>query len=66
MSTSNKFVKNIMLHIKYPYTALIISIMWIGMAIMIASQKGANFEVLIAATAFCTLIIAAIGFRSPK
>jgi len=66
MSTSNKFLKNIILHIKYPYTALIISIMWIGMAFIVTSQQGENLETLIAATAISTLIVAIIGFRTPK
>ena len=63
---NNKTMKNIILHIKYPYTALIITVMWISMAMIISSQDGKNLEILIGATAVCTLIIAAVGFRSPK
>ncbi len=62
---SNKFLKNLMLHIKYPYTALIISVMWIGMAIIISKQPD-HLETLVFATAICTLIVAGIGFKSPK
>ncbi len=61
----NKFLKSIMLHIKYPYTALVISIMWIGMAIIISNQKE-NLEILVISTAVCTLIVALIGFKFPK
>lgn len=66
MSTNNKFIKNLILHIKYPYTALIISVMWIGIAIIVSVQQQSSFETLVIATAICTLIIAATGFRSPK
>jgi len=62
----NKFVRNILLHIKYPYTALTIAIMWIGMAIMIVAQQQPNFDLLILATAICTLTVALIGFKKPK
>lgn len=61
----NKFLKNIMLHVKYPYTALVISVMWIGIAIILANQKE-NLEILVLSTAVCTLAIALIGFKFPK
>jgi predicted membrane protein len=63
---NNRFIKNIVLHIKYPYTALIIAVMWIGIAIIITTEQKNNFEALIIATSICTLIIAGVGFRSPK
>lgn len=64
---SNKFLKNVVLHIKYPYTALIISVMWIGMAVIIVNQETINnIEILVAATAVASLIIAFRGFRTPK
>lgn len=66
MNRGNKLIKNIFLHIKYPYTALIIAVMWISMAIIIIHQKQNNFELLIAATAICTIIISISGFRSHK
>ncbi len=64
--SNNKFFKNIILHIKYPYTALIIAVMWIGMAIILTYEPAKNFEILFLATSVSTLIIALIGFRSPK
>lgn len=62
---NNKFIKNIIIHVKYPYTALIISVMWIGIAIIIAKQK-TNLEPLIIMTSIATLIVATVGFKSPK
>ena len=63
---NNKFIKNLILHIKYPYTALIISVMWIGIAIIISLQQREDFELLVAITAICTLTIAVTGLRAPK
>ena len=62
----NKFLTNVMVHIKYPYTALIIAVMWIGIAIIIVAQEQSNFEILIIATALSTLLIAMSGFKGPK
>ncbi len=63
---NNKLIKNIFLHIRYPYTALIISVMWIGMAIIIVNQDNSQFELLIILTALVTIIISLIGFKSSK
>ena len=58
--------KSILAHIKYPYTAGIIAVMWIGTALILALTGGVDFEILVVATAVVSLIIAAIGFSSPK
>lgn len=63
---SNNFVKNLLLHIKYPYTAFIIAVIWIGIAIIIGIQSDPSAEFLIIAAAVTSLIIALIGFSSPK
>lgn len=62
----SSFGKSLLAHIKYPYTAGIIAVMWVGMAIILGLSGGANFEVLLVATAVVSLIIAVIGFSSPK
>lgn len=62
---NNKFIKNLILHIKYPYTALVIAIMWISIS-FIAIKQVENLDILILATSICTIIIAYIGFKSPK
>ena len=64
--SNNKMMKNIVLHIKYPYTALIIAVMWISMAMIVSVQEEDNIELLVIATSICTLIIALIGFKKPK
>lgn len=63
---NNKLIKSIFLHIRYPYTALIISIMWIGMAIIIVNQDNPRFELLIILTGVVTIIISLIGFKPSK
>ena len=62
----NNFLKSFVLHIKYPYTALIIAVMWVGMAILLGLSGGENFELLICLTSVATLIIAGIGFKGIK
>ena len=63
---NNNFIKSFLLHIKYPYTAAIISVMWIGIAIIIGLQQNPEVEILVAAVAIASLIIAVIGFSSRK
>lgn len=62
---NNNFLKNILIHIKYPYTALIIAVMWISIAIIIIEQN-VNIDLLLICTTICTVIISFFGFRSSK
>jgi glucose-6-phosphate-specific signal transduction histidine kinase len=63
---SDNFMKNLVLHIKYPYTAVTIAVMWLGIAIIIGLQQSADMELLVIATVVSSLIVAIIGFASPK
>jgi len=63
---NNNFFKNLLLHIKYPYTALIIATIWIGTATIIGLQSSPDIDTLIIVTSIASLIIAVIGFSSPK
>lgn len=63
---NSNFIKNLIVHIKYPYTAAIIAVMWIGMAVVIGIQQSAEVELLVLATALCSLLVAIVGFTSPK
>lgn len=62
----NDFGKKLLLHIKYPYTAIVIAIIWIGTALIVNLQENPQVEILVITTAIVSLIIAAIGFSSPK
>ncbi len=59
------FTKSLMLHIRYPWTAACLLILWIGIAILCAIMSFEQSEViiLISATSVATLIIALIGFK---
>jgi hypothetical protein len=63
---NGNLAKNLLMHIKYPYTAVIISIMWIGMALIIGIQNNPDVELLVLLTAASSLIVAGMGFSSPK
>lgn len=61
----NKFIKSLILHIRYPWTAICLLILWVGMAIMCAILKLLVNEVvwIVCATGVATLVITVIGFR---
>jgi hypothetical protein len=59
-------LKEILLQIRYPYTAGIIALMWIGLALLANLREQLELELLIGVAAVFTIIIAAIGFSSPK
>lgn len=58
--------KKMLMYIKYPYTALIITTMWIAMVLIIIEQKGENLEKLIALTSATTIYLAYQGFKTIK
>lgn len=59
-------MKNLMLHIRYPWTAICLLILWIGLAIMCAILHFTTQEVimLICLAGGATLVIALVGFKS--
>lgn len=61
----NKFIKSLILHIRYPWTAICLLILWVGMAIMCAILKLPVNEAVwvVCATGAVTLVITVIGFR---
>ena len=60
-------LKEILLQVRYPYTAGVIAMIWIGLAVLASIRPaGLMLEVLIGVGCVFTIIIAAIGFSSPK
>lgn len=59
------FTKNLILHIRYPWTALVILILWLGIAIlcMIENYSSDNIIILTSISGIATLILALIGFK---
>lgn len=60
------FTKNLLLHIRYPWTASCLLIMWVGLAVLCAIMRFTVSDIitLISVAGAATLIIALAGFRS--
>lgn len=59
------FVKSLLLHIRYPWTAISVLILWIGLAV-IASIVNLSVEelmIVVGVNGVATLIVALIGFK---
>ena len=59
-------LKDFLLFIKYPYTAGIISVIWIGSAVLIGVEKELDVVKVMMIDLIATMIIAFIGFRGKK
>jgi hypothetical protein len=55
-------LKEIILYIKYPYTAGIIAIIWLGSAILMAINRDLNGVRIVMIDTVVSVLIAAIGF----
>ena len=63
---SNNFMKSLMLHIRYPWTAICLLILWIGLAVMCAILHFTTEEVILLTclAGGVTFVIALVGFKS--
>lgn len=61
----SSFMKSLILHIRYPWTAVCLLIIWLGLAIMCGVMNFSTEEViwLISGAGVVTLIIALVGFK---
>ncbi|MEM6998199.1 MAG: hypothetical protein AAF413_04820 [Patescibacteria group bacterium] len=59
-------LKDFLLFIKYPYTAGIIAVIWLGSAAFLAIDESLNMMDVIIINMFVTVLIAAFGFRGKK
>lgn len=55
-------VKDILLFIKYPYTAGVIGTIWLGSAVLMAISTGLNAASVVIVNMLATVLLAAIGF----
>lgn len=55
-------LKDIILFIKYPYTAGVIGTIWLGSAILMAISSGLNAVGIVVINMLATVVLAAIGF----
>lgn len=59
-------LKNVILHARYPYTAGIIAIIWVGTAVLIAFDSSAQVINMLTMNVIATTLVAAIGFSNPR
>lgn len=65
MKKTSNFTKSLILHIRYPWTAAALLIMWVGLAVMcmILNFSSQDLITLICLAGGATLIIALVGFK---
>ncbi len=60
-------LKELMIHIRYPYTAGVIAMIWLGTALLVAiSQANSNVAQMVLINIAATTVIGIIGFSSPR
>lgn len=59
-------LKDFLLFIKYPYTAGIIAIVWLGSSALIAIDDSLNMIDIVIVDMFVSVVIAGFGFRGKK
>lgn len=59
-------LKEWVIQIRYPYTAGVIAVMWMGTAVLAIIRPEVSAQLLITLVALATLIIALVGFTSGR
>ncbi len=59
-------MKDVILLTRYPYTAVIIAVMWLGVALIASIRHDLPLEMTLLLLAGATLVVAAIGFSTAK
>lgn len=59
-------LKEVVLFIKYPYTAGIIATIWLGSAALIAIDNGVPFVTIILVNMAMSVILASVGFSGKR
>ena len=59
-------LKEWVIQLRYPYTAGVIAVMWLGSAALAIIRPELSTEVLISLVAAATLIVAVFGFSSTR
>ncbi|HXE10261.1 MAG TPA: hypothetical protein VN554_02435 [Verrucomicrobiae bacterium] len=57
---------NLVFHVRYPYTAGVIAIVWLGTATLLAITPSLPVQQLVIINSFATLAIAAMGFTTQR
>lgn len=57
---------NLVFQVRYPYTCAVIAIIWLGTATLLAITPSLPIQQFVIINSVATIIIAAIGFTSPR
>lgn len=57
---------SIVFQVRYPYTCAVIAIVWLGTATLLAISPGLPVQQFVIINSIATIVIAAIGFTSPR
>jgi hypothetical protein len=63
---SKSYAKDLLLQIRYPYTAGIIAVVWLGSAVLVAIDRSLPLEELVVTNAVATAILALLGFSTGR
>ena len=63
---SDNSLKEWVIQLRYPYTAGVIAVMWLGTAVLAVIRPHAPVEVLILLVAIATIIVAFTGFSTSR
>lgn len=59
-------LKEWVVQLRYPYTAGVIAVIWIGSAILAAIRPEISIVLLVSMVAVATVIVATVGFSSGR
>lgn len=59
-------LKEWVIQLRYPYTAGVIAVMWLGTAVLVVIRPNDSVETLILLTALATIVVAFVGFSSSR
>jgi hypothetical protein len=57
---------NLVFQVRYPYTAGVIAIIWLGSATLLAIINSLPLEQIVIVNSIATILIAAMGFSTPR
>ncbi len=59
-------LKNLVMQVRYPYTAIVIATVWLGSAALLAINQDLSIERIVILNSLASIIIAVMGFTAPK
>lgn len=57
---------NLVFHVRYPYTAGVVAIVWLGTAALLAISPKLPVAQIVVINSVATIMIAAMGFTTPR